>query len=78
VQVFHAGTSASEDGSIRATGGRVLAVTALADSVQTAQQKAYKVLHAPLLAAESSHLPRATSRKLQACCFSWVLPAVIE
>lgn len=44
LQVFHAGTSSSPDGGIIATGGRVLAVTALADTVALAQQKAYKVL----------------------------------
>ena len=44
LQVFHAGTSTNADGSIIATGGRVLGVTALADTVALAQQKAYKVL----------------------------------
>jgi phosphoribosylamine--glycine ligase len=40
--VFHAGT-ADKDGAIVSTGGRVLCVTALADSVKGAQQKAYEV-----------------------------------
>ncbi len=40
VQVFHAGT-ALKDGKVIATGGRVLAVTAMADTVADAQQKAY-------------------------------------
>lgn len=38
--VFHAGTS-KKDGDITATGGRVLAVTARADTLQTAHDKAY-------------------------------------
>lgn len=40
VSVFHAGT-ASKDGAIVANGGRVLAITALGDSVSEAQAKAY-------------------------------------
>jgi phosphoribosylamine--glycine ligase len=40
--VFHAGT-ADKDGAIVVTGGRVLCVTALADTVKTAQQRAYEV-----------------------------------
>lgn len=39
--VFHAGTI-EKDGQILTSGGRVLCVTALADSVRLAQQKAYK------------------------------------
>ena len=40
--VFHAGT-AMEDGEIRTSGGRVLCVTVLADSVKQAQHRAYEV-----------------------------------
>lgn len=40
--VFHAGTELN-DGEVRVTGGRVLCVTALADSVKLAQQRAYEV-----------------------------------
>ena len=40
--VFHAGT-VEKDGQILTSGGRVLCVTALADSVKQAQQKAYEV-----------------------------------
>jgi len=40
--VFHAGT-ADQDGSVVVSGGRVLCVTALADSVRQAQQRAYAV-----------------------------------
>ena len=39
--VFHAGTI-EKDGQIFTSGGRVLCVTALADSVKQAQQKAYQ------------------------------------
>jgi phosphoribosylamine--glycine ligase len=40
LRVFHAGT-AKEDGRIVVSGGRVLAVTALGDSVRMAQKRAY-------------------------------------
>ncbi len=40
--VFHAGTT-EKDGQILTAGGRVLCVTALADSVKQAQQKAYEL-----------------------------------
>ncbi|MGA1287400.1 MAG: phosphoribosylamine--glycine ligase [Rubrivivax sp.] len=42
VHVFHAGTATSEDGRVLTAGGRVLCVTALADSVRQAQQRAYE------------------------------------
>jgi phosphoribosylamine--glycine ligase len=41
VMVFHAGTT-EKDGQILTSGGRVLCVTVLADSVKQAQQKAYQ------------------------------------
>jgi phosphoribosylamine-glycine ligase len=41
--VFHAGTSLQGD-TLVTSGGRVLCVTALADSVRQAQQKAYQVI----------------------------------
>ena len=40
--VFHAGT-ALDDGELKTSGGRVLCVTVLADSVKLAQQRAYEV-----------------------------------
>ena len=43
VMVFHAGT-VEKDGAILSAGGRVLCVTALADSVKQAQQHAYDAL----------------------------------
>lgn len=42
--VFHAGTVLHEDGSLRTSGGRVLCVTALGDSVKRAQDTAYDVV----------------------------------
>ena len=41
--VFHAGTVMGEDGVVRTSGGRVLCVTALGDSIRQAQQRAYDV-----------------------------------
>ena len=41
-QVFHAGTTV-EDGKILTSGGRVLCVTALGETVKFAQQQAYKI-----------------------------------
>jgi len=43
--VFHAGT-VQKDGAILTSGGRVLCVTALADSPRAAQQRAYEIVHA--------------------------------
>jgi len=40
--VFHAGTT-QQDGELKTSGGRVLCVTVLADSVKLAQQRAYEV-----------------------------------
>ena len=42
--VFHAGTANDAQGEVVVSGGRVLCVTALADSVAAAQQKAYGVV----------------------------------
>jgi phosphoribosylamine---glycine ligase len=40
--VFHAGT-ALKDGKVVTSGGRVLCVTALGDTVRTAQRRAYEI-----------------------------------
>lgn len=40
--VFHAGTVRDEEGRYRTSGGRVLAVTALGDSIAEAKEKAYQ------------------------------------
>jgi phosphoribosylamine--glycine ligase len=44
VKVFHAGTARGEDGRLLATGGRVLNITALGDTVKDAQQRAYAAI----------------------------------
>ena len=41
--VFHAGTVLDDAGVVRTSGGRVLCVTVLADSVRQAQQRVYDV-----------------------------------
>ena len=41
VKVFHAGTALDDDGTLVSSGGRVLNVTAIGDSVSDAQAKAY-------------------------------------
>ncbi len=41
--VFHAGTAFNEDGKVVTSGGRVLCVTALGDSIRMAQQRAYQL-----------------------------------
>jgi len=40
-KVFHAGTSSGRDGAVLTSGGRVLCVCALGDSISEAQQRAY-------------------------------------
>ena len=40
--IFHAGTAKNDSGQIIATGGRVLAVTALADDIKSARKKTYE------------------------------------
>ncbi|MFT3819741.1 MAG: phosphoribosylamine--glycine ligase [Rubrivivax sp.] len=42
LKVFHAGTARDEAGALRTSGGRVLCVTALGDSVRLAQARAYE------------------------------------
>jgi phosphoribosylamine--glycine ligase len=41
---FHAGTALEADGRLLTTGGRVLCVTALGDSVRAAQRRAYEAV----------------------------------
>lgn len=50
VKVFHAGTRMQDDGQLYSSGGRVLCVTALADSVKQAQPKAYAAVQQVQLA----------------------------
>jgi phosphoribosylamine--glycine ligase len=44
VQVFHAGTEQDSDGTIRASGGRVIAVCATGDSLKHARDHAYEAI----------------------------------
>lgn len=44
--VFHAGTSTGAQGAVQVSGGRVLCVTALANTVAEARQRAYEVVDA--------------------------------
>jgi phosphoribosylamine--glycine ligase len=44
VSVFHAGTKLDEDGNVVTNGGRVLAVTALGDSMEQARDRAYAAI----------------------------------
>jgi phosphoribosylamine---glycine ligase len=44
VLVFHAGTRMTKDGMLVTSGGRVLGVTALADTVEAAREKAYNAV----------------------------------
>jgi phosphoribosylamine--glycine ligase len=43
VQIFHAGTR-RENGEVVTAGGRVLAVTALGDTVEAARERAYEAV----------------------------------
>ncbi|MGB7207098.1 MAG: phosphoribosylamine--glycine ligase [Pyrinomonadaceae bacterium] len=45
VSIFHAGTSLNSDGKLVTSGGRVLGVTAMADSLQEALDKAYEAVY---------------------------------
>jgi phosphoribosylamine--glycine ligase len=46
VEVFHAGTARREDGAVVASGGRVLGVTAVAETVASARAAAYRAVEA--------------------------------
>ena len=46
VEIFHAGTARNDDGQIVTAGGRVLAVTAVADNLRRALGKAYEAMGA--------------------------------
>jgi phosphoribosylamine---glycine ligase len=44
VQVFHAGTKQNDAGELVSSGGRILCVTAMAQTVKAAKQHAYEVV----------------------------------
>jgi len=56
VTIFHAGTQSGPDGTLRTAGGRVFAVTAVADSIQEA--RAASVATADRVRFEGSHFRR--------------------
>jgi 1-acyl-sn-glycerol-3-phosphate acyltransferase len=58
--VFHAGTTL-DDGTLHTSGGRVLCVTALGDSVKLAQQRAYEALRPSASTARSTAATSATA-----------------
>ena len=53
VDVFHAGTTVTDDGAIASSGGRVLSVTAHGDTLATAREHAYAAVD--LIRLEGSH-----------------------
>lgn len=53
VTVFHAGTRKTEDGKLVTSGGRVLGITALAESVAAAREKVYRA--AEIINFEGKH-----------------------
>lgn len=61
VDVLHAGTSISREGEIVSSGGRVLSVTALGDSLHEARERAYEAVD--LITLEGSHHRRDIALK---------------
>lgn len=53
VDILHAGTSVMEDGSVTASGGRVLSVTAVGSTLHEARERAYAAVD--LITLEGSH-----------------------
>ncbi|MCP4742491.1 MAG: phosphoribosylamine--glycine ligase, partial [Actinomycetales bacterium] len=53
VDILHAGTRVQDDGSIAASGGRVLSVTAVGDTLHQARERAYAAVDRVIL--EGSH-----------------------
>jgi phosphoribosylamine--glycine ligase len=60
VDVLHAGTSIGSEGEIVSSGGRVLSVTALGDSLHEARERAYTAVD--LITLEGSHHRRDIAR----------------
>ncbi len=61
VEVFHAGTSVSDDGSVVASGGRVLSVTAHGETLASAREHAYAAVD--LITLEGSHHRRDIAQR---------------
>ena len=60
VDVFHAGTTVTDDGEIASSGGRVLSVTAHGESLARARERAYAAVD--LIRLEGSHHRRDIAR----------------
>ena len=58
VDILHAGTRVQDDGSIAASGGRVLSVTAVGDTLHQARDRAYTAVD--LISLAGSHPRRDT------------------
>ena len=56
VDILHAGTRVQDDGSIAASGGRVLSVAAVGDTLHQARERAYTAVD--LIMLEGSHYRR--------------------
>ncbi len=61
VEVFHAGTSVSDDGSVVSSGGRVLSVTAHGATLASAREHAYAAVD--LITLEGSHHRRDIAQR---------------
>ena len=61
VEVFHAGTAISDDGSVVSSGGRVLSVTAHGASLASAREHAYAAID--LITLEGSHHRRDIAQR---------------
>ena len=59
--VFHAGTSRNENGDVVTSGGRVLSVTALGETLKAAQDKAYQAIYQ--IRFEGAHFRKDIGRK---------------
>jgi Phosphoribosylglycinamide synthetase, C domain len=67
-KVFHAGTAKDSEGHVVATGGRVLAVTAVGRDIAEAKLKAYEVCSALTLSASVYAHVSPCARVLQGAC----------
>ena len=59
--VFHAGTNRNENGDVVTSGGRVLSVTALGETLKVAQDKAYQAVYQ--IRFEGAHFRKDIGRK---------------
>ena len=62
VHVLHAGTDRDDDGALVASGGRVLSVVALGQSVEAARERAYQAVDAIMLEGSQHRTDIAAGR----------------